>query len=243
MTNSTRNPQKKSVKTTAYLARFDANRDINAFWQNIKDISMHKNKIDQVDSKIRTERGMDDPPPTATVAQRGAEPAYVPDPRRGRGGIHNTMNGQTARNVSGSVLPEHNQTGQSMNYVMYGEQRDNRRCVSQQANQARFAKSSQMIGTQANLFGAEQKDPADCLAPQKNFRKASEASMGRLWQRDNDFDLYEQKQLTKHEMCKTRSRERYFQSSISTLPGPSTGVNVVKQRDDVKRDRSEADHI
>ena len=54
---------------------------------------MHKNKIDQVDSRIRTERGMDDPPPTATVAQRGAEPAYAPDPRRGRGGIQ-AMNGQ-----------------------------------------------------------------------------------------------------------------------------------------------------
>ena len=81
------------------------------------------------------------------------------------------------------------------------------------------------------------------MAPQKNFRKASEASMGRLWQRENEFGLYEEKKLNRAEMCKTKSRERYFQSSISTLPGPSTGVNVVKQRDDVRRDHSEADHI
>lgn len=82
---------------------------------------MHKNKIDSVDNRIRTERGMDNPPPTATVAQRGDEPTYVPDPRRGRGGIHTTMNGQAGRPVNGSELPEHNLTGQSMNYIMYGE--------------------------------------------------------------------------------------------------------------------------
>ena len=33
VTNQTRKP-----KTSAYLARFDATRDVNQFWQNIKDI-------------------------------------------------------------------------------------------------------------------------------------------------------------------------------------------------------------
>ena len=87
------------------------------------------------------------------------------------------MHGDSSeRHIKGSVLPEHNHTGQSMNYVMYPEERDTRRCHSQRASQARFGRSSQMIGTQASLFGGEETDPAAQLAPQKNFRKASEAS-------------------------------------------------------------------
>lgn len=208
ISSTTKNTQKKQAKTSAYLARFDATRDVNAFWKNIKDLSLNQNKIECLDDKIRTARGMDNPPPTATVAQRGNEPQHIPSARRA-GGIYSMNANSSNRPVNGSVMPEHNQTGQSMNYVMYGEERDTRRCRSQQAAQARFGKSSQMIGTQANLFGGEQKDPADCLAPAKDFRKASEAS-GRLWQRENEFDLYEDKKLTRHEMCKTRSRERYF---------------------------------
>ena len=100
-----------------------------------------------------------------------------------------------------------------------------------------------MVGTAANIFGGKNEDPAEKLEPQKNFRKANEASMDRLWQRENEFNLYDKKPQNKHEMCKTRSRERYFQSSISTLPGPAVGANVVKQIGELKRDRSEADHI
>ena len=44
-------------------------------------------------------------------------------------------------------------------------------------------------------------------------------------------------------MCKTRSRERYYTSTISTLPGPSTGLNNVAVRKNQERDRSETDHI
>ncbi len=44
-------------------------------------------------------------------------------------------------------------------------------------------------------------------------------------------------------MVKTRSRERYFQSSITTLPGPSKGLNSVKTRQNEARDKSETDHI
>ena len=48
-------------------------------------------------------------------------------------------------------------------------------------SEQRFTKASQQIGTQPNLFGAkETKDPAETLAPNKNFRKANEAS-GSLW--------------------------------------------------------------
>lgn len=81
---------------------------------------------------------------------------------------------------------------------------------------------------------SEYRDPADSLKPASDFRKANEASMGsRLWTRENEFDIYESKPLTRAEFCKSQSRERYFQSSISTLPGPSVGLNCVKTRDQV----------
>jgi len=81
------------------------------------------------------------------------------------------------------------------------------------------------------------------LKPQANFRKASEASNSRLWTNEMEFGLYDNKQMNKHEVCKARSRERYFQSSITTLPGPSKGLNCVKTREQVERDASENSHI
>ena len=87
-------------------------------------------------------------------------------------------------------------------------------------------------------------DPASNLKPSAHFRKASEASMGnRLWTRENEFGMFEQKELTKSQICKTRSRERYFSSSITTLPGPSIGLNCVRTRDDVEKDTRENSHI
>ena len=73
---------------------------------------------------------MENPAPTATIAQRGNEPTHIPSARRGTGGVYN-MHGNVNRPVNGSVLPEHNHTGQSMNYVMYPESQDTRRCHSQ----------------------------------------------------------------------------------------------------------------
>ena len=96
MTGASKYPApKKSAATTAYLRKFDASRDINAFWQNVKDISLNKNRIDALDSKIRNQRGMEDPAPTATVAQRGSEAVYQPRSARGAGGIHQAMNGES----------------------------------------------------------------------------------------------------------------------------------------------------
>ena len=73
-----------------------------------------------------------------------------------------------------------------------------------------FVRASDAIG--ASLGNkAEHKDPATLLKPSASFRKASEASMGnRLWTNDNDFDMYDDKNLNKSQMVKTRSRERYF---------------------------------
>ena len=49
------------------------------------------------------------------------------------------------------------------------------------------------------------------LKPQKNFRKASEASMGnRLGTNENDFDLFNDKPQTRKDFSKSQSRERYF---------------------------------
>ena len=97
------NRGKKSTATSAYLARFDATRDIDAFWKNVKDISLNKNRIDALDSKIRSQRGMENPEPTATVAQRGSEAVYQPRSARGAGGIHQSMNGNSQqRRVGGA---------------------------------------------------------------------------------------------------------------------------------------------
>jgi len=97
-----------------------------------------------------------------------------------------------------------------MHSVMNPPSKDPRRASSQQAVQSRFARSSQAVGSNANMFGGAQADPAEMLKPQKNFRKANEASQDRLWTRENDFDLYGEKKLTKNELSKTRSQERYF---------------------------------
>ena len=108
------------------------------------------------------------------------------------------MHGNKSRPVNGSVLPEHNHTGQSMFDVMNPESRDKRRCASEMASQSRFTRSSQAIGTAENIFGGETvADPSTKLAPDKNFRRASEAS-GRLWARENEFEMFEDKQLSKH---------------------------------------------
>ena len=110
-----------------------------------------------------------------------------------------------------------------------------------------YVKSSLVIGTAAQLYSKKDEtpqDPASLLKPNASFRKASEASMGnRLWTRENEFDMYDNKEQNKSQMVKTRSRERYFQSSITTLPGPSRGLNTVKTRDNEARDKSETDHI
>lgn len=66
--NTMKQPRKQATKTSAYLARFDATRDVNAFWKNIADISLNQNRVENLDSKIRTERNMDNPEPTATIA-------------------------------------------------------------------------------------------------------------------------------------------------------------------------------
>ena len=157
MSNATRQPRKQNTKTTAYLARFDAARDINAFWKNVTDISLNQNKIEHLDHRIRNERNMENPEPQATVAQRGSEPVYQPEARRGgNGGVYNMHQNTSKRRVDGSVLPEHNHTGQSMSYVMNPEERDTRRCRSVQVAEQRFTKSSQQIGTQPSMFGSKE---------------------------------------------------------------------------------------
>jgi len=88
---------------------------------------------------------------------------------------------------------------------------DTERGKRSQSQQARFGKASEMIGSNAEMFKKEQVDPASMLKPDKEFRKASVASMGnKLWIEEKDLDLITGKDKSKYEMCKTRSRERYF---------------------------------
>ena len=68
MSTAPKQQRKQTTKTSAYLARFDATRDVNTFWKNVTNISLNQNKIEHLDHKIRAERNMDNPGPTATVA-------------------------------------------------------------------------------------------------------------------------------------------------------------------------------
>ena len=86
-------------------------------------------------------------------------------------------------------------------------------------------------------------DPATLLKPNSEFRRANAASQDRLWTPENQFGLYENRQQTRHEVCKSRSRDRYFTSSITTIPGPSSGLNCVKTRELNEFDASQNDHI
>ena len=79
--------------------------------------------------------------------------------------------------------------------------------------------------------------PAELCKPSKDFRKAHVASVGnRLYEHDNEFNWYDKK----IDQSKSRSHERYFQSQITTLPGPTIGLNCVKTRELSRRDASES---
>lgn len=76
-----------------------------------------------------------------------------------------------------------------------------------------YSKASESIGENKQIFNKEEAvDPANCLKADRNFRRASQASNNKLWVEDKDMDLLTEKQLTRNEMCKTKSRERYFSS-------------------------------
>ena len=132
---------------------------------------------------------------------------------RGFGGIHQSMNGNTQpRRPCGTEYPEHNQTGNSMHEVFNPQLKDVRKSTSQAAIANQYTKSSSMFGSSIETCRYELKDPAKLLSPDKKFRRANEASQDRLWQLENELDPYSKRALSKHELCKTRSQERYFQS-------------------------------
>ena len=56
----------------------------------------------------------------------------------------------------------------------------------------------------------EAQDPATTLKPSNTFRKATEASLDRLWQKENEFTFHEDKNQSKSMMEKVQSRERYY---------------------------------
>ena len=85
------------------------------------------------------------------------------------------MNGVSKRAPNGSSDPEHVMAGKSMSSIIQPDMEEGplRRAHSQQA---RFSKSSNMIGSNAEMFKKDPVDPATMLKPDKNFRKASAAS-------------------------------------------------------------------
>ena len=206
---------------------------MNQFWADINRIACHQNKIETLDSKIAAERGYDtsEPAEKCTINTRSAQTPRVNN-FRGRGGINKEMNGVSQRDPSGTNKPEHVLAGKAMSMIIQPDgDNDGMGMRRSHSQAARFSKASEAIGSNAEMFKKEKVDPADMLRPDKDFRKASVASMGnKLWIEEKDLDLITDRQKSKHEMCKTRSRERYFQSQISTLPGPSVGLNCVKTR-------------
>lgn len=104
--------------------------------------------------------------------------------------MHQAMNGVESREVRGSEHHEHNLEGRSMCAILQSEPR---RAMTPKASTTFFASSAQDIGSSARLNRYEAKDPAAVLKPSANFRKANEASQDRLWTKENEFGLHEDK--------------------------------------------------
>ena len=154
------------------------------------------------------------------------------------------MNGVSNRDPSGSRFHEHNQEGRSMNAILRPEAIEHTRGMRATTPKAEiYSRSSAQIGNSNIGQKRESVNPASTLKPNSDFRKAYCASSDRLWTPDNDFAIYADKQQSRHEVCKSRSRDRYFTSSISTLPGPTIGLNCVKTRELNKMDTSHNDQI
>ena len=76
-----------------------------------------------------------------------------------------------------------------------------------------YNRASEQIGVNSQVFNQrETVDPATMLKADKNFRKASVSSSKGLWIQEKDMDLITEKRLTKHEVCKAQSRDRYYSS-------------------------------
>ena len=137
------------------------------------------------------------------------------------------MYGAPQRKPEGSEFHEHVMEGRTMCAALQPESApQTRRAMTPQAGN-RFLRSSMIIG-QGIKTAVPEKKGADWCIPSREFRKAHMASIGnRLWEHDNEYDWYDKKV----DLSKSRSHERYFQSSITTLPGPSLALNQVKARD------------
>lgn len=220
-------------KTSACMQKFQRNTDTNQFWADINRIATHQNKIENLDQRIAKQRGIEiqEPIEKCTLDTRplAQTPRHSISHFRGRGGIMKDMNGVDYKNPSGCQKPEHVLEGRAMSAIIKPPTDSfNRRS---QSVQHMYSRASEQVGSNAEIFKRESVDPATLLRPDKNFRKASVASMGnKLWIEEKDMDLITDQQKSRYEMCKTKSRERYFQSQISTLPGPSHGLNCVKTR-------------
>ena len=74
-----------------------------------------------------------------------------------------------------------------------------------------YVRQSDSIGVQERIRSSmSNRDPAELLQPDRNFRRANESSSDRLWHHENNMPLYEQRDQSRSELRMSQSRERYF---------------------------------
>ena len=133
------------------------------------------------------------------------------------------MNGVEHKPVRGSAKPEHALLGRSMSTILRPSN-----------DTMPMTKSSQAIGIGAKKPQAGVVGKAEEVAPRMK-RTASDArctkTEARLWLEENEIDVHATKPLGRTMVSKSKSRERYFQSACTTLPGPTIGLNSVRTRE------------
>ena len=149
-------------------------------------------------------------PADIAVEDKVRTPMRIASHARGQGGMQAAMFGERKRAVNGSKFHGHLMECRSMNALLQPESvAQTRRAMTPLNNY--LLKSSTVIGS--GLRKQERKDPANLLKPPAEFRKATAMSMNNsLWMNDTDFNLRGEKQMSKNEMCKSRSHERYYKS-------------------------------
>ena len=178
-----------TMKTSAFLQRYNRSKNQNAqFWSDLTKLAEKAGKIESIDAR-RNPTNYNGPATGLDTRKRTPSRESVSHVR-GQGGIHKAMNGVSQREVSGSEQHEHVLEGRSMNAILRPDTIPDRRAMTPRIKQS-FSKASQDIGSSAKMSGYKAQDPAQCLKPSANFRKANEASLDRLWTKENEFGLHD----------------------------------------------------
>jgi hypothetical protein len=135
---------------------------------------------------------------------------------RGRGGV-NMMHGVTEERKHHESPHEnrlanlrHNQASTQVTSIMNPEEE---------------TKDHPLIDSTKRTDSLSARDFSENLQPDPRFRRANQSSATGLWMNENALPRYREGDQSRSELRTSQSRERYFQSQISTLPGPATGLN------------------